>query len=144
VPVNIISKEDIGRYLLDVQVDFLSPHRLRNSRSAGETPQTTRRYLSWMHEFDRVVPLHYQEPFRRDFSKDWQPKAEDFATDLRGAIAGGAAGWCLDNGDNCWAADARHRRSFDMREKRLFEQLDAVEQETLKQLEILVRQPGGD
>jgi hypothetical protein len=139
--VRDISKQDVRRYLYDVQVDFLSPHRPRNSQSASQTAKMTRQYLAWMGELGRVVPLHYQEPFRRDFSKGWQPTAQDFATDLRGAIDGGAAGWCFHNGDNRWASDAQPRRSFDMRGKRLFEQLDAVEQQTLKKLAILIRQP---
>jgi len=139
--VRDISKEDIRRYVFDVKVDFLSPHRPRNPRSPGETAQTTRQYLTWMREFGRVIPVHYQEPFRRDFSRGWQPKVEDFATDLRGAMERGAAGWCLHNGDNRWAPDARPRRSFYMREKRLFEQLDPVEQLTLKRLASLVGQP---
>lgn len=139
--VRDISKEDVRRYLFDVKVDFLSPHRPRNPRSPGETAQTTREYLAWMREFGRVIPVHFQEPFRRDFSKGWQPKVEDFATDLRGAIAGGAAGWCLHNGDNRWAPDAQPRRSFDMRGKRLFDQLDPVEQQTVEKLAVLVGQP---
>ena len=132
--VRDISKEDVGRYLSEVKVDFLSPHRPRNARSAGQTAATTRQYLTWMGELGQVVPVHYQEPFRRDFSKGWQPQAADFATDLGGAIEGGAAGWCFHNGDNRWAADASPRRSFDMRRNRLFTQLDDVEQESLKKL----------
>jgi hypothetical protein len=34
-----------------------------------------------MKELKHEVPLHYQEPFRRDFGK-WQPGAEDYVTDL--------------------------------------------------------------
>ena len=103
--------QPVGRYLLDVKVDFLSPHRPRNPRSAGETARTTSEYLTWMRGFERVIPVHYQEPFRRDFSKGWQPKVEDFATDLRGAIKGGAAGWCFHNGDNRWGPDAQPGRA---------------------------------
>jgi hypothetical protein len=132
--VGDLSKEEVGRYLSDAKVDFLSPHRPRNARSAGQTAQTTRQYLTWMRELGRVIPVHYQEPFRRDFSKGWQPQVADFATDLEGAIQGGAAGWCLHNGDNRWAPDAQPRRSFDMRQKRLFPQLDDVEQQSLKKL----------
>ena len=87
-----------------------------------------------MRQLGRVIPVHYQEPFRRDFSKGWQPKGEDFVTDLSGAIQGGAAGWCFHNGDNRWGQDGQPRRSFDMRNRRLFEQLDTVELETLKKL----------
>jgi hypothetical protein len=134
------SIEDVRAYLFDVQVDFLSPHRPRNPDSAGQTAKTTRQYLTWMRQLGRVIPVHYQEPFRRDFSRGWQPTAEDFVTDLRGAIQGGAAGWCLHNGDNRWGQDAQPRRSFDMRKRRLFEQLDSVESEALKKLAALVGQ----
>ena len=69
---------------------------------------------------------------------------EDFLTDLDGAIQGGAAGWCFHNGDNRWAPDACPRRSFDMRNKRLFEQLDAVEHQTLKRASVLIAQADRD
>jgi hypothetical protein len=58
----------------------------------------------------------------------------DFTTNLGGAIEGGAAGWCLHNGDNRWASDAQPRRSFDMRQRRLFAQFDDVERQSLKEL----------
>ena len=128
------SKEDVFSYLLDVQVDFLSPHRPRDRKSASETATITRQYLTWMRESGRLIPIHYQEPFRRDFSKGWQPTAGDFQTDLEGAIEGGAAGWCFHNGDNRWGRDAQPRRSFDMRQRRLFEQLDSVELEAVKEM----------
>jgi hypothetical protein len=128
------SKEDVCSYLLDVQVDFLSPHRPRNPKSARETATITRQYLTWMRAFGRLIPIHYQEPFRRDFSKGWQPTVEDFQTDLKGAIESGAAGWCFHNGDNRWGQDAQPRRSFDMRQRRLFEQLDSVELEAIKKM----------
>jgi hypothetical protein len=76
----------------------------------------------------RVVPVHHQEPFRRGYG-NWEPSAEDFLTDLRGAVAGGAAGWCFHNGSQRKAPGQKPRRSFDLRERRLFEQLDPVERE---------------
>jgi hypothetical protein len=76
------------------------------------------------------VPVHFQEPFRRGYGK-WQPGAEDFVDDLKGARAGGAAGWCFHNGDERSAKDGKPRRSFDLREKRLFEQLDEEENRAL-------------
>jgi len=133
------SKNDVRSYLLDVQVDFLSPHRPRNPNSVSETATMTRQYLTWMREFERLIPIHYQEPFRRDFSKGWQPTAEDFQADLEGAIEGGAAGWCFHNGDNRWGRDAQPRRSFDMRQRRLFEQLDSVELEAVKKMAAALR-----
>ena len=44
-----------------------------------------------------------------------------------GAVAGGAAGWCFHNGAQRTTPDNRPRRSFDMRQQRLFDQLDDVE-----------------
>jgi hypothetical protein len=75
--------------------------------------------------YGKRVPLHYQEPFRRDYT-DWQPTSQDFQTDLRGAINGGAAGWCFHTGAARDAEKGR-RRCFDLRAKRLFDQLDAEE-----------------
>jgi hypothetical protein len=80
-----------------------------------------------------VVPIHYQEPLRRGYGS-WEPKAADYLRDLRGAIAGGAAGWCFHNGSERRAPDEKPRRSFDLRERRLFDQLDDEEREALRQL----------
>ncbi|HEX5272297.1 MAG TPA: cellulase family glycosylhydrolase, partial [Gemmataceae bacterium] len=121
-----LSRDDLTEYLRTVRVDFLSPHRPRTADSAGQTESRSKEYLTRMKELGREVPLHYQEPFRRDFGK-WQPRAEDYVTDLKGALAGGAAGWCWHNGDSRAAKDGQPRRSFDLREKRLFEQLDEEE-----------------
>jgi hypothetical protein len=121
-----VSRADLGEYLQTVRVDFLSPHRPRTADSAGLTEARSKELLAWMKELGREVPLHYQEPFRRDFGK-WQPRAEDYVTDLKGALAGDAAGWCWHNGDNRAAKDGQPRRSFDLREKRLFAQLDEEE-----------------
>jgi len=79
-----------------------------------------------MGESGRQVPVHYQEPFRRGFSSRWQPSAEDFAADLRQALSGGAAGWCFHNGDQRDRPDGRPRRCFDLRQRRLLEQLADV------------------
>jgi hypothetical protein len=121
-----VSRADLGEYLQAVRVDFLSPHRPRTADSGGQTEARSREYLAWMKELGREVPLHYQEPFRRDFGT-WQPRAEDYVTDLKGALAGGAAGWCWHNGDNRAAKDGQPRRSFDLRDKRLFAQMDEEE-----------------
>jgi hypothetical protein len=125
-----LSRADLRAYLLAVRVDFLSPHRPRTADSPRQTEARSKEYLTWMKELGRVVPLHYQEPFRRGFGP-WQPRAEDYVADLRGARAGGAAGWCLHNGDNRAARDGRPRRSFDLRDRRLFEQLDEEETRAL-------------
>jgi hypothetical protein len=129
-----ISRADLGEYFDTVRVDFLSPHRPRTAASPGQTEATSKEYRVLMKDLGREAPIHYQEPFRRDYG-GWQPRAEDFVTDLEAARAGGAAGWCWHNGDNRGAKDGRPRRSFDLREKRLFEQLDEEDARFLTLLE---------
>lgn len=129
-----IPTDELGDYLFKVQVDFLSPHRPRNAKSSVQTLNKSREYLAAMKDMGKVVPLHYQEPFRRSFTKGWNPSAQDFITDAQNAFQGGAAGWCLHNGDQRHISGAPIRRSFDMREKRLFEQLDEEEEKALGQL----------
>ena len=130
-----IPAEELQDYLTVVQVDFISPHRPRNARSPYQTAKKTQWYLDQMRKLGKIVPVHYQEPFRRDFGK-WQPKAQDFLTDLRNAVQGDAAGWCFHNGDAREQDDGRPRRSFDMRESegRLFDQLDADERSVTEQV----------
>jgi hypothetical protein len=125
-----VSRADLNDYLQTLRIDFLSLHRPRTADSARQTEARSKEYLSWMKELGCEVPLHCQEPFRRDFGK-WQPRAEDYVTDLKGALAGGAGGWCWHNGDNRAAEDGQPRRSFDLREKRLFAQLDEEEGKAL-------------
>ena len=86
-----------------------------------------------MRQIGRIVPLHYQEPFPRGYTK-WQPGVEDFLTDLRRAKTGGAAGWCFHNTAQREGAQHRPRRSFDLRELRLFDQLDDEERKVLSVL----------
>lgn len=132
-----IPPDDLKTYVKRVKVDFISPHRPRNARSANETEERSREYLAEIKRLVRVVPLHYQEPFRRGFTRGWEPTPEDYVTDARGARAGGAAGWCLHNGDQRHVPGQEPRRSFDMRRKRLFDQLDKVELEALRRLDQL-------
>ena len=130
-----MSRNDLREFLLTVQVDFLTIHRPRHPKSPKETGEWTKRYLQWMKEFGRVIPVHYQEPFRRGFTKGWEPTADDFWTDLTQALESGAAGWCFHNGDQRHnLPDRKPRRSFDMSEKRLFEQLDEEERAFLKRV----------
>jgi hypothetical protein len=83
-----------------------------------------------MREVDRLTPVHYQEPFRRGYTQ-WEPVAADFLADLRGAVTGGDAGWCLHNGTQRNAPDQEPRRSFDLRTRRLFDQLDSEERKVV-------------
>jgi len=134
-----IPTEEMPDYLEVVQVDFISPHRPRNAKSPHQTADKTQEYLQQMEKLGRVVPVHYQEPFRRGFGS-WQPETQDFLVDLKNAKIGGAAGWCLHNGDVRQKDDGRPRRSFDMREAegRLFEQLEDEEKAVIEQAISLV------
>jgi len=122
---------ELREYLVEAQIDFIAPHRPRGPESPGKTAAVTRELLAAMTALGLVVPIHYQEPFRRGYT-DWQPRAEDFATDLLAAKNSGAAGWCFHNGSQRGAADGKPRRSFDLREKRLFDQLDPEERKALE------------
>jgi len=121
-----LSENDLRDVLITVGVDFVCPHRPRHAASPSETEARTQEALAMMEKLGKSAPLHHQEPFRRGYGS-WSPQAEDFLTDLRGAVAGGAAGWCFHNGGQRTAADERPRRSFDMGKKRLLEQLDEQE-----------------
>jgi hypothetical protein len=140
-----ISREELDAYLRTVEVDFLSPHRPRHAGSPRETAAKTRELLAWMKDLGCAVPVHYQEPFRRGFSARWEPSAEDFALDLRQALAGEAAGWCFHNGDQRGRPDGQPRRSFDLRQQPLFEQLDDEERAFLDRrlAEVLRQTPAG-
>ncbi|HWB08916.1 MAG TPA: hypothetical protein VG826_06820 [Pirellulales bacterium] len=133
-----IGDNELRAYLKDVGVDFIAPHRPRDAASPTQTEAKTRDYLKAMRDLGRVVPVHYQEPFRRGYDSGWQPSADDFSTDLAQARAGGAAGWCFHNGDQRDGSDSRPRRSFDLSKQSLFEQLDADE------LRFIERLPRGD
>lgn len=131
-----IPHDEMEGYLLKAKVDFICPHRPRSTKSAHETQAKSREYLKWMKEIGRIVPLHYQEPFRRGFTRGWEPKAADFITDALGSLKGGAAGWCLHNGNDLQRRNKKGKalRSFDMREKRLFDTLDEEEMTALQRL----------
>jgi len=129
-----ISPEELKKYLEVVKVDFITPHRPRYANSPQETADKTKEYLRLMQEMGKVVPLHYQEPFRRGFG-DWEPVSSDFLVDLKNAKENGAAGWCFHNGDKRNRIDGRPRKSFDMRpeEGRLFNQLDEEDEKVVSQ-----------
>jgi hypothetical protein len=130
-----LTREDVREYLVTVGVDFLTPHRPRHRNSPQQTAAKTREYLAWMESTDRRVPIHYQEPFRRGFAAGrWEPQAEDFIVDLQQALSAGAAGWCFHNGDHRDTTDGQPRRSFDMRTKPLWDQLDAEETKVVAQV----------
>ena len=128
-----LSREELEKYLKVVEVDFVSVHRPREEGSAAQTEGKAREMLKWMEGIGRVVPVHFDEPFRRGYA-DWKPQLEDYLQDLKGARAGGAAGWCFHNGGEKEALGGRPRRSFDLSEKGLMEQLDPIERDFLREL----------
>lgn len=130
---------DLERYLGEAGLDFISPHLARDLGTEKRTAEVTRKLREWIKASGRNAPIHYQEPFRRDYLDHrgyWEPRVESFCSDLRNAKEGGAAGWCFHNGSP--SPPERYptgrRRSFDMRavQGRLMEQLDEVEREFLK------------
>jgi len=137
-----LDEADLREALLTIGLDFVAPHRPRGTGSAGETQARTRECLATMRAIGRSVPVHYQEPFRRGYGR-WQPTASDFLTDLRGAAAGRAAGWCLHNGSSRGAPEERPRRSFDLHARRLFDQLDDEEREVVDRAAPEAHRAGG-
>jgi hypothetical protein len=133
-----LSEADLRESLLTVGLDFVSPHRPRDAESPGQTEARTRACLATMKAIIRLAPVHYQEPFRRGYGR-WEPSVADFLADLRGAVAGGAAGWCFHNGSQRGEADGRPRRSFGLQADRLFDQLDADERNVVAQAALQVR-----
>ena len=134
------SRENLREYAEAAGVDFVSPHLGRSADSPGRTLDTTREFLRWMRELNLVMPVHYQEPFRRDYSP-WQPTADDFLTDLRGAIEGGAAGWCLHNGSPRRDYEGPDR-SFNLSRDngRLMDQLDEEEMRVVNEAPALAKE----
>jgi len=135
---NDINSEDMNSYLNVVNVDFITPHRPRIAESASQTEAQTSTYLAWMKSLGKIVPIHYQEPFRRGYS-NWQPEVKDYVTDVLGAKKAGAAGWCFHNGDQRSAPNHKPGRSFDLLEKRLFDQLDPEELRAIDTLNLHLR-----
>lgn len=128
-----LSRGDVRDSLQTVGSDFLAVHRPRHAGSPRETAARTREVLAFAKELGPAAPVHHQEPFRRGYA-GWEPAAEDFLADLAGAIEGGAAGWCFHNGSQRTATDGQPRRSFDLRQRRLFDQLDAEELKVVRRV----------
>ncbi len=59
-------------------------------------------------------------------------------TDLRGAVTGGAVGWCFHNGTQRTTKNNRPRRSFDLSEQRLMDQLNSEELKVLAGARLVV------
>jgi hypothetical protein len=121
-----VRESDLREAVVPLAFDFICPHRPREPGSAQKTETQTRLYLALLTQIHRLVPVHYQEPFRRGYGQ-WEPTAADFLADLKGALAGGAAGWCFHNGQQKGASNQQPKRSFDLRSERLFDQFDPEE-----------------
>jgi len=132
-----LAESDVRDSLIVAGHDFLTPHRPRDAQSPMQTEAKTRACLAMALALGRAAPVHHQEPFRRGYTQ-WNPAASDFLTDLRGAVAAGAAGWCFHNGSERGSADNQPRRSFDLRDRRLFDQLDPEERKVVAQARDIV------
>ena len=127
-----LTRNDVLGALKAADLDFLAVHRPRDQRSPQQTDEQTQLLRDLVNRMNWGAPIHYQEPFRRDFGA-WQPTAADLLTDLQGARDGGAAGWCLHNGAANGAAGVVVRGDqFDLRNQSLIDQLDAEELEVLR------------
>ena len=135
-----MDRDELRDHLIEAGLDFVAPHRPRDPGSPAQTQAKTEQLIADMKAIGRVVPVMYQEPFRRDYG-EWQPGLADFLTDLRGAKTGGGAGWCFHNGAPRGPGERRPRRSFDMSrsEGRLMDQLDPVEREFVRQAASCIR-----
>ncbi len=133
-----LGEEYVREALIEARLDFVAPHRPRNAGSPAQTERHTRDCLEAMKRIGHVAPVHYQEPFRRSYG-DWQPVARDFLDDLRGAVVGGAAGWCLHNGSSGGRRQEKPWRSFDLRTMTLMEQLDSEEMTVVREARAVVR-----
>jgi hypothetical protein len=124
-----LTPQDLREASFDIGLDFVTPHRPRDRESPGQTEIKTHSALATMKDLHRIVPILYQEPFRRGYGS-WEPLSTDFFGDLRGAFLGGSAGWCFHNGSQRGVTESRtghSARSFDLRHSRLMDQLDAEE-----------------
>ncbi len=128
-----VSHDEIQAYLKTARLDFISIHRPRDAKSAKDGAEATRKLRQWIKEVGPMVPLQYDEPFRRGYG-EWQPTSADFVADLRACRGAGAAGWCFHNGDTRGARDRLPRKSFDLQTQSLFEQLDTEERKFLAAL----------
>jgi|GEM_PF-2449456 len=129
------SAKDLEQYLQTGRCDFIAPHLGREADSPAKTAAAAREIIGWMDELGRRVPLHLQEPFRRDYNR-FQPEPADYFLDCANGKQAGAAGWCLHNGSNRNSEDGIPWRSFRMTDAdgRLYKQLDAVELEVAHQI----------
>ncbi|MGQ9591326.1 MAG: hypothetical protein ACUVYA_13660 [Planctomycetota bacterium] len=129
------SAKELAAFAKVGRCDFLAPHLSREAGCAAKTQGRVREFGRWMREVGVPMPVHLQEPFRRGYGP-YEPTAEDFLEDARGARAGGAAGWCLHNGSTRSAADGKPYRSFlvNSRVGRLYDQWDEVERAVLARL----------
>lgn len=137
-----LSESDVRESLQTIGLDILAPHRPRGAESPAQTEARTRECLGMTGAAGRLAPVHYQEPLRRGY-ETWNPSASDILTDLRGALTGGAAGWCFHNGPQRGTKDNQPRRSFDVRYKRLFDQLDPKELTVVENAAREVRRASG-
>jgi hypothetical protein len=103
-------------------LDFAAPHFSRDAGWAAATEErvNTMRAILTAAGWDR--PIYLQEEARNGYGGAEWPKS-DFLTAVGGAYAAGAAGWCFHT-------DA----GFDLSTTSFFDQLDAIEQDTIDEL----------
>lgn len=129
-------QDSLNKYLSIGHCDFICPHLCREKECPAQTKDTVKSFIDWMSKLGKRVPIHLQEPFRRDYAS-YQPTQDDFYRDDSGGKIADAAGWCFHNGS---ARGKSLFRSFKMTDEcgRLFAQLDAVEKDMLKNIDDVI------
>ena len=129
-------QKDLNQYLSVGHCDFISTHLCRDAECPAQTINTVKTFITWMNNLGKRVPVHLQEPFRRDYAS-YQPVQDDFYRDNGGGKLAEAAGWCLHNGSNHGKSPWR---SFNMTgdKGRLYAQLDSVEREVSDNLNDII------
>ncbi len=124
------SSKDLNEYLTTGQCDFIAPHLGRGRGDSARTLGEVVKFIGWMKQLGRRVPVHLQEPFRQGYG-NYTPDIDDYYRDAEGGKLAGAAGWCLHNGSIRSNTNEKPHRSFLMSDTdgRLFAQLDKLELE---------------
>ncbi|MHB1462934.1 MAG: cellulase family glycosylhydrolase [Armatimonadota bacterium] len=122
------SSKNLNEYLTTGHCDFIATHLGRGRGDSSRTLGEVAKFVGWMKQLGRRVPVHLQEPFRQGYG-NYTPEMDDYYRDAEGGKLAGAAGWCLHNGSSQSDTHGRPNRSFQMSDTdgRLFTQLDKLE-----------------
>lgn len=122
-----LPREEMTKYLFNGGVDFLAFHRPCTPRTAGKTAEWTAQYREWLRALDHEMPVLYQESLHRGTAPRYELTAQDLLQDFQSAYTAGAAGWFFTPHEKIY-------RFFDLRQQRLWDQLDGEEKAFFQQV----------